>query len=66
MPSFIGLIFPLLLLLSILLPIIAVISVVRNKSLESNTMLLWILVIFFLPVIGSVIYFIKAPNRTTL
>jgi hypothetical protein len=45
-----------------LLPIIAIIDIVRSKF-EGNYGILMVLVVIFVPIIGSIIYFLNAPSR---
>ncbi len=48
---------------AIILPILALISVVSNQF-RNNEKLIWVLVVLFAPVIGSIIYFIVGrPKR---
>ncbi|PXX98756.1 hypothetical protein DF185_15365 [Marinifilum breve] len=46
----------LLKIVAILLPIVAIIDILKRKLLAIDK-LLWILLVIFLPIIGSVIYF---------
>lgn len=48
--------------LVLLLPVIALIDIVRNEFTESNK-LIWVLVVVFLPVIGSLLYFMIGSNH---
>ena len=45
----------------------SLVHVIRNDRLEGTTRLLWALLVWFLPVIGSVIYFftgrVASPHR---
>ncbi|MGV8138108.1 MAG: PLDc N-terminal domain-containing protein [Mangrovibacterium sp.] len=45
-----------------LLPLIALISILRN-SFEGNDKLIWVLVVLLLPVLGSILYFLIGRNR---
>lgn len=47
-----------LILLILLLPILAVISLLRSEYRDSTTKLIWLIVILFVPFAGSVLYFI--------
>jgi len=44
------------------LPILAVIDIVRSKF-EGNNQLIWIIVVVFFNVIGSILYFIIGRNQ---
>ena len=46
----------------LLLPIIAIVDLVRIE-LDSSQKLLWILIILFLPILGSILYFLMGRNR---
>lgn len=50
------------LLSMILLPIIALISIV-NKSFPNNDKLIWVLVVLFMPILGSILYFLIGRPR---
>jgi len=52
---------PFLMLFLLLLPIIAIIDIMRSKF-EGNDNLLMLLIVIFIP-LGSIIYFIMAPSR---
>lgn len=45
-----------------LLPIIAIVDIVRSKF-EGNMQLIWILIVFFFNIIGSILYFIIGKNQ---
>lgn len=45
-----------------LLPILALVDIVRSKF-EGNMQLIWILVVFFFNIIGSILYFIIGRNQ---
>lgn len=47
-----------LILLTLLLPILAVISLLRSEYRDSTTKLIWLIIILFVPLVGSVLYFI--------
>lgn len=50
--------------LFLLFPILAIVSVVRNEFPNNNDKLVWILLIIFLPFLGSLLYFlIGRPKR---
>jgi hypothetical protein len=40
-----------------LLPFIALISILRNQFKGSSDKLIWVLVVIFLPILGSILYF---------
>ncbi|MBN2596454.1 PLDc N-terminal domain-containing protein [Labilibaculum euxinus] len=48
-------------LIGILLPVIAIVDILRRDLLGINR-LIWILLVVFIPFVGSIIYFV---NRTT-
>ena len=45
-----------------ILPLIALILVVTNQF-ESNDKLMWVLIILFLPILGSLLYFIFGHSK---
>ena len=45
------------------LPIIALINLLPNKTIENVTKLVWVIVIVFVPVIGSILFFLIGPVR---
>ncbi|HUS02469.1 MAG TPA: PLDc N-terminal domain-containing protein [Chitinophagaceae bacterium] len=45
------------------LPIIALINLLPNKAIENVTKLIWVIVIIFVPVIGSILFFLIGPVR---
>ena len=45
------------LLIVIILPLIAIIDILRNEFNENNK-LIWVLVVLLLPVLGAILYFI--------
>ena len=53
----------LIILFGLLLPIIALIDILRNKFKGSNDKLIWILVVLFLNVFGSVLYFLIGRSQ---
>ena len=46
----------------LLLPIIAIVDILRSRF-EGNNNVLFLLIVILLPIIGSVIYFIIGPSR---
>ncbi len=62
-PNFSLIIWQILILASILLPIIALISILKN-DFKNNDKLIWVLVTLFLPFFGPILYFIIGrPKR---
>lgn len=56
-PEF-GMIFwTILFVVSMLFPILSLISILRNRF-KDNDKLIWILVVLFMPLIGSILYFV--------
>lgn len=49
-------------LISLVLPVIALIDIVRS-DFEGNNKLIWVLVVLFLWVIGSIIYYFIGRNQ---
>jgi len=49
-------------LLGILLPIIAIVDIVRSR-IHENDKIVWIIIIIFIPILGSILYFLLAQNR---
>lgn len=48
-----------LLVLSILaLPIIALVDIVKSNFKESNSKIMWVLIVLIMPIFGSIIYFV--------
>ena len=46
----------------IILPIIALIDIIRSEFTGSNK-IVWVLVVFFFPIIGSILYFMFGSNK---
>ena len=46
----------------ILLPLLALISVLMNEF-QGNDKIMWVLIIIFLPFLGSLLYFLIGRNR---
>jgi len=46
----------------VLLPVLALVSVLMN-DFPSGEKLIWVLVIIFLPILGSILYFLIGRNR---
>lgn len=53
----------LMILFGLLLPIIALIDVLRSNFKGANDKLIWVLVILFLNVFGSVLYFLIGTRQ---
>ena len=53
----------LILLVGLLLPIIALVDVIRSNFKGSNDKLIWVLVVLFLNVFGSVLYFLIGTGQ---
>jgi len=51
-----------LLFFILLFPLIALIDILKSKF-EQNDKLVWVLVVIFLPLIGSILYFIIGRNK---
>lgn len=49
----------------ILLPLIALVDVIRSNFRGPNDKLIWVIVILFLNVIGALLYFIIGRNQRT-
>jgi heme/copper-type cytochrome/quinol oxidase subunit 4 len=49
-------------LLGILLPIIAIVDIIRSR-IHENDKIVWIIIIIFIPILGSILYFLLAQNR---
>jgi uncharacterized membrane protein YhaH (DUF805 family) len=48
------------------LPIIALITLLSKKYIDSTNKLIWVVVIVFVPVIGAILYFLIGPvNKLT-
>ncbi len=50
--------------LVLILPLIALIDIIRN-DFDGNNKLLWVLIVLFLPFLGSIIYFLIGKNQRT-
>ena len=51
------------LLLSFVLPLIALINIVRSEFKGRNDKLIWVLIVLLLPVLGSLVYFIIGGSQ---
>lgn len=47
----------------LILPFVAIIDIATNKAMEGSNKLLWIVIVVFAPVIGSVIYFLIGKKK---
>ncbi|MGN6726731.1 MAG: PLD nuclease N-terminal domain-containing protein [Tepidisphaeraceae bacterium] len=60
--------FELLLLLAFagawLRPIVAIIDLVRRRFIEPPMTIVWLLIVLFVPVIGSILYFLIGRGQT--
>lgn len=52
----------LIILFVFLLPVFALISIVRNEF-AGNNKLLWVIIVIFLPFLGSILYFLIGRNQ---
>lgn len=53
----------LLIVSSFVLPLIAIINIVRSEFKENNSKLIWVLIVLFLPIMGSLVYFVVGPSQ---
>lgn len=53
----------LILLIGLLLPIIALVDVIRSNFKGSNDKLIWVLVILFLNIFGALLYFLIGTRQ---
>lgn len=58
---FMSIIFPLAIAVGLLLPIIAIIDIMKN-NFQGNDKILYALIVIFIP-LGAIIYFIIAPSK---
>ena len=40
------------------LPILALVDIVKSDFKESNTKIMWVLIVLLLPIFGSIVYFV--------
>lgn len=52
----------LIMLVIILFPLIALINILRNEF-DGNNKIVWVLVVIFLPILGSLLYFIIGSSQ---
>ncbi|MFW5819752.1 MAG: PLDc N-terminal domain-containing protein [Bacteroidota bacterium] len=50
-------------LLIILLPVFAIVDILRNRKVKENEKVLWIILIIIIPILGSILYFFAGPQR---
>ncbi|WP_281541494.1 PLDc N-terminal domain-containing protein [Maribacter aestuarii] len=48
---------------SFLLPLIALINIVKSEFKGSNDKLIWVLVVLLLPILGSLVYFVVGSSQ---
>jgi hypothetical protein len=49
--------------LPFILTIAALIDILRSEFRESNTKLIWVIIVIFVPVLGSILYFILGGSH---
>ncbi|MGQ8337126.1 PLD nuclease N-terminal domain-containing protein [Sunxiuqinia sp. A32] len=54
-----------ILLLGLLLPVFALISILRN-DFDGNDKIVWVLIVLFLPLLGSILYFLMGRSKRRL
>jgi len=59
LPTFL---FVVIVLIALLLPVIALVDIVRHEFKSDSNKLIWVLLIFFLPFLGSILYFTIGVN----
>lgn len=47
----------------LILALFALVSCIKSNFHDSNNKLIWVLVILFLPLIGSILYFVISPKQ---
>jgi hypothetical protein len=53
----------LILLLTVVLPLAAIISLLRSSFKDNTSKLIWLLVILFVPIVGSIFYFLIGSKQ---
>ena len=48
-----------------LLPLLAIVDIIRSKF-EGNMQLIWVIIVVFFNILGSILYFIIGRNQKTL
>ncbi|MFP4847169.1 PLDc N-terminal domain-containing protein [Winogradskyella sp. PE311] len=61
-PGYALVIWLIFILFALLLPVLALVSILKNKF-RDNDKLIWILVVLFLPILGSILYFIIGRSK---
>lgn len=46
-----------------LLPLIALIDIIRNEFKGSNDKVIWVIIVLFIPFLGSLLYFLIGRNQ---
>lgn len=49
-------------ILLVLLPIIAIVDIIRSRMYE-NDKIIWVIIIIVIPILGSILYFLLAKQR---
>lgn len=49
-----------------LLPLIALIDIIRNEFRGSNDKVIWVIVVLFIPFLGSLLYFLIGRNQRVM
>ena len=52
-----------LILIVLVIPLIAIIDVVKSSFKESVNKIVWVLVVILLPILGAILYFIIGRNQ---
>jgi hypothetical protein len=52
-----------LLLLVLLLPLTALVDILRSNFSKAENKIIWVLIVIFLPLLGSILYFIMGRNQ---
>ena len=50
-------------LLPLIFALVALVSCLKSNFQDSTNKLIWVLVILFLPLIGSILYFVMSPKQ---
>ncbi|WP_179345406.1 PLDc N-terminal domain-containing protein [Winogradskyella ursingii] len=61
-PELILVVWAVLIIFGIVLPFIALISILKNRF-KDNDKLIWVLVVLFLPILGSILYFVMGRSK---
>jgi hypothetical protein len=56
----------LIIFLVFLLPVFALVDILRNQFKGSSDKLIWVLVVVFLPLLGSILYFIIGRSQRVM